>query len=173
MRQLAAVLFVLASACSAGSTDEDGIDQTFTAQMAGQALEAAIPNSSELKIHAICGPSAGTGLYSNDDFQAMQSDGISNGRSIFYSATDDSEPNLLFRDAGGEYLSAIDDGGSVEVIGPDRNIWVVRYPTTGVVEVHNLIKEDGRLLDLWTANKPGGMPWGASAKVLTAPCFRP
>lgn len=172
-RRFLAMLLLSTGACSAESVEVKEVDQTFTAQMAAQTLDAALPNSNQFKIHAVCGPSTGSGLYADDNYKSFQQDGISEGRLVFFSGADDSGPNVFFRDAGGQYLSALNDGGNVEMLGPDKNIWIVSYPATGVVEVHNLMRQNGRLYDLWTANKPALSLWDASAKVFTATCFRP
>ena len=176
MRSLYFLVVALAvSSCGTGGdkSDETQVDQVFNAEMASQSISTAFPDATGIKIHAVCGPSVGKGLYEDDQFGAFQSDAISEGRLIFFSGADNTSPNVAFRDASGQYLFALADGGEVRILGPNSSTWIVAYPSTGVVETHNLVTKDGQMIDLWTSNKPAISSLGATARVFTSNCSRP
>lgn len=149
------------------------VDQTFNSGMASQSLSEALPRREGIAVHAVCGPAAGQGLREDSDFSSFEPDGISEGRTIFYSAEGGSEANVVFRDAAGRYINATDEGGEVRVLSADRRMWVIAYPETGVVETHNFVMRDSQMIDLSTTNKPTILMFGPSARIFTANCFRP
>ena len=148
------------------------VDQTFTSEMASQTLTNGLPNYRMLKVFAVCGPAAGKGLSSRDKFSEFQDDGITDGRLIFFSASDDSEPNVAYRDISGKYHFVLNEGGEVRPIGDQSQMWVISYPSTGVVETHNFVTRDSQLLDVWTSAKPE-LIVPASSRIFTSNCFRP
>jgi len=122
----------------------------------------------------ICGQSDGLGLFALDWESGFSQDGMKDGRLIFLTR-DDGREDVYFRDAIGRYRSSLDDGGEINRISyPDREIdvWIVSYPSTGIVETHNIMMapKDG-LVDLWTSNKPNSLI-GASAKLFRSTCIR-
>lgn len=173
-RALLLALSLTVGGCnSATKLEPGGLDQTFTAQMASQTLAVALPNLDDAQVAAVCGPSAGQGLYENDGLQEFQADGISGGRLIFILATGGSAANVIFRDAGGQYLDAKAEGAEVRILDAGRRVWTVAYPATGVVETFNFVSQGSALLLLQTANKPQGLVAGPSARIFTSKCFRP
>ena len=122
----------------------------------------------------VCGQSDGVGVFTLDWDAGFAPDGMKDGRLVFLQR-DDGREDVYFRDATGAYLSALDDGGEVRRISnPSKDIesWVVSYPSTGIVETHNLTSApSNQLVDLWTSNKPDSL-LGASAKLFRASCKR-
>ena len=167
----ALLITLLAAGCSRAEAPKP-IDQTFTSEMASQALSSALPNYKMLKVFAVCGPAAGKGLSSRDKFSEFEDDGISDGRLIFYSASDGSGPNVAYRDISGKYQFALNEGAEVRPIGDQSQMWIISYATTGVVETHNFVMRDGELLDVWTSAKPE-LIVPASSRIFTSNCFRP
>lgn len=173
-RALLLVLSLTVGGCNSATKVEPGdVDQTFTAQMASQTLAVALPNLDDAQVAAVCGPSAGKGLYENDGLQEFQADGIGGGRTVFILATDGSAANVIFRDAGGQYLDAKAEGAEVRIVDVGRRVWTVAYPSTGVVETFNFVSQGSALVLLQTVNKPQGLAVGPSARIFTSKCFRP
>lgn len=122
----------------------------------------------------VCGQSDGLGVFTLDWDAGFAPDGMKEGRLVFL-LREDGREDVYFRDATGAYLSALDDGGEVRRISnPSKDIesWVVSYPSTGIVETHNLTTApSNQLVDLWTSNKPDSLI-GASAKLFRSSCKR-
>lgn len=156
-----------------GLSSEDSVDQTFTAEMASQTITQAFKSNESTPVFMACGPAAGKGLYDNDGYGDFQSDGISNGRLIFLAGNDGTAPDVVIRDSGGNFISSRNDGADVQILDTERRVWIVAYPSTGVVETHNFISRNGHLVDLWTSNKPAVSAWGPSAKIFMSNCIRP
>ena len=122
----------------------------------------------------ICGAASGVGVFTRDWKAGFTADGMDGGRLVFL-IRNDGRADVFFRDAVGQTLSSIDDGAEVRRISnPAQQVesWVVFYPSTGVVETHNIIAapEDG-LVNMWTSNKPTSVI-GASAKLFRSSCVR-
>lgn len=173
IKAFTAGICIAATACAIDGNEKANNDQIFTAQMADQTLEAVLPNSDRFHVHAVCGPSTGRGFYGDDHYSEFQADSISDGRLVFFAGSDNTGPNVAFRDAGGQYIFALQDGGDVRIVDSEARMWVISYPSTGVVETHNFFNEDGKLVDMWTANKPAISSWQPSARVFMSRCFRP
>jgi hypothetical protein len=177
MKRMALTLSMLLAACAEPSDAGQDVDTTFDAQMAAQALANAPFDSGALKVHMVCGSSAGRGLFGDDEFAEWQYDGITNGRLIFVSGSDGSGPNVFYRDATGSYSSALQEGALVNLYsvddGQSSSVWTIVYPATGVAEVHNLVARDGKVIDLFSSSKPRTLLGDASAKIFKANCVRP
>jgi len=167
---------LLLAACGANEKSKE-VDTTFDGRMASQAIDQSPISLARLKIHAVCGPSSGKGLFGEDHYQEWQSDSITSGRLIFVSGADDTGPNVIFRDVSGTYTSALLDGAEVKFIPPTvagaAGVWIISYASTGVSETHNLVLSQGKLLDLWTSNKPTSALGTPSVKIFTSNCVRP
>jgi hypothetical protein len=174
---ISAVSLLFALAACKSKDDVQEIDTTFDAKMASQAIDQSPFPLDRLKIHAVCGPASGKGLFGTDGYKEWQTDGITSGRLIFVSGSDNSGPNVIFRDVSGSYTSSLLDGAEVKFIPVDAvgsgGMWIVSYASTGITETHNLVLNNGRLLDLWTSNKPTSALGTPSAKIFTSNCVRP
>lgn len=168
---LAIALAVLASACAPQGSEEIEVDTTFTREMAVKTLQKAPFALRPYKIHAVCGPSRGMGLFADNSDADFQSDGISGGRLIFLSDDNDQNANVLFRDSSGSYISSATDGAEVKIIGEGtRKTWIVIYPATGVAETHHIFATTGGTINVWTSNKPATAVSGETARVFQADC---
>jgi hypothetical protein len=122
----------------------------------------------------ICGQADGVGVFTRDWKSGFTGDGMDGGRLVFLVRNDGKE-DVFFRDAVGQSLSSLDDGAEVSrITHPEQQIesWVISYPSTGVVESHNItnVPEVG-FVDIWTSNKPISVI-GASAKLFRSSCVR-
>lgn len=122
----------------------------------GAGASLLVPGAAGAGILAECGSSNGSAYYNSEG--KWSEDGISQGGFVF--TFDDSGPNVLFRDAGGKFVDAKSDGGTITPTHatPERGEFgmVVSYPTTGVVETFNIVRmDDGKRQLLWTINRPG------------------
>jgi hypothetical protein len=167
------MLLACCALTSCGEQDaEDAVDLTFNASMASQTL-ASVPFEIETsRVHAVCGPAKGNGLYEIDDFENLHGDGINDGRLVFVSARGRGAADVISRDAFGSYFSVVEDGGRVQILGGKENVWVISYESTGVTATHNIVQREGRLFDLWTVNKPISIV-GPSVKLFKSMCVRP
>lgn len=107
---------------------------------------------------AVCGASTGASVYLDNLQDGLTKDGIDGGLVIF-AQTQNGSPEILTRDVFREMIVASEDGGQISRLqGREDNglgLWVIQYPSTGVVMSHNLATtENGTLIDLWTQNKP-------------------
>lgn len=119
----------------------------------------------------ICGRSNGLGLFAGQMEKGFQPDGMKDGRLVFLLRSDGS-PDVIFRDATGRFLSAVDDGGTVTRLNDgNHESWIIGYRETGVTETHNITSADSRLIDLWTSNKPA-VVLPSSAKLFVSDCQR-
>jgi hypothetical protein len=114
------------------------------------------------KVLAVCGISVGSSLFSDQLEKGFEEDGISDGV-IVLAERQDGRPEVLSRDFTKELIVASEDGAQVTRIGKKYNdstgIWVLQYPSTGVVISYNISTDaDGKLLNLWTQNKPAVGP---------------
>lgn len=176
MKKLAVAVLLVTTSCSEEQA-EIAIDTNFSASMAERAIQQQPFDLAQRSVIAVCGASAGKGLFGDTDYGEWESDGISDGRIIFVSEDDGSRADIYFRDAGGRYLSVLEDGGTVQAIRPKgtsgAGTWVVAYAATGVTETHNLVQDGNAIRNLWTSNKPT-TPLGApSVKIFTSNCIRP
>jgi hypothetical protein len=122
----------------------------------------------------ICGQAEGLGVFTLDWKSGFTPDGMKDGRLIFL-IRDDGREDVYFRDALGKYLSSLEDGGEVRRVSPPNQqieSWIISYPSTGIVETHNITTapKDG-LVNLWTSNKPDSLI-GASAKLFRSSCVK-
>jgi hypothetical protein len=173
VRAITAVAICLALAgCKertiASTLSEFGPDQAAEAR---RAVTAFRPENAVLV--AICGESSGVGLFGDQRDEGWMADGLKDGRLAFFAGE---EPDVVFKDASGKYISAVKDGGVVtRVSGNDQvaeSAWTVSYQATGVIETHNITRlPDGDLVDFWTSNKPPVLV-GASVKAFQAKCVR-
>lgn len=167
----AIAVVILASACAPQGSDEITVDTVFTRDMAESTLKEAPFGLRPYKVHAVCGPSRGMGLFPDNTYADFRSDGISGGRLIFISDENDQNANVLFRDSSGSYISSVTDGAEVKIIGEDtRKTWIVSYPATGVAETHNIFATNGGTINVWTSNKPATAVSGETARVFQADC---
>ena len=177
MKKLAILAIGVLAGCSGAKSDVPKVDITFDSALAGQTLAGQSDTLSRLKVHFVCGPSTGKSFSADGNFDEPSDDGITDGRLIFVSGVDDSGPNILFRDASGQFQNALSDGGIVSFYkvedGRSGEVWTVVFPQTGVVEVHNISVVSGGAIDLYTANKPAVVLPSASARVFKANCVRP
>jgi hypothetical protein len=118
-----------------------------------QALQMAPKGSFAL---AVCGSSAGKGLYLDKE-QEWENADISDGRIVIVQLPD-GKLDMIFRDASKTFYSALKDGGTINFTYNDKKSSqfgiVVEYPATGVIETHNfMLAPNGDRVDLWTTNK--------------------
>ncbi|WP_156318043.1 hypothetical protein [Porphyrobacter sp. AAP60] len=117
--------------------------------------QSTLPEGSA--ILAVCGPSDGQGYYLWPRHEGWQNDPISAGRLVFVVAPDN-QPNVLFLDARGEFISAKDDGGilSFSFLDPETGSFgiIETYPSTGVTSTYVVtVSPEGELYGLWTSLK--------------------
>lgn len=174
MRKLAIFALVCLSACS-DSGRTPSIDQTLSREQAVLAQrEAEAIAQRDISVRFVCGASAGRGYFLDDAGGNWVEDGITDGRLVFVTDANGANPNVYFRDTGGRYISARDGGGEISVVQiAGGSVWMISYPSTGVVETHNIANSDGRILDLWSANKPHTALGGPRVQAFTAYCVTP
>ena len=120
-------------------------------------------------ILAECGASTGKAYYPGEG--GWVDDAVSKGSYLF--TVEGATPNVLFKDARGQFIDATADGGEVRLtyVDPKRGEFglTVSYEATGVMETFSVTsRPEGRRL-LWTSSKTGK---GGVAKVAayTAAC---
>jgi hypothetical protein len=167
------LVFCLLIGCD-GSVLQPKVESLTAGRIEDARTSAASQIGERGRVYYICGQSSGLGLSSSKWAQGFQSDGVKDGRLVFISRSD-AKVDVVFRDASGNYVSALDDGGDVrriQIANTNAESWVLVYPSTGVAETHNITRlGDGQLVDLWTSNKPHSIS-GASAKLFIASCVR-
>ena len=179
---LGTLCLVACSGCmETGPTTEMDVDQAFGPSVAEQSLRDLAESGFDVSVSKICGPALGRGVEMSQSAELdWFDDGIRDGRVAFV-FHDNDNPDVIFRDAAGRWISAITDTGSVTVVFEnDRSgeqVWSVIYHYTGVTETHNIIKNNDGFVDLWTSNKPNvfgaSSPYAGSAKIFTSNCVRP
>ncbi len=128
-----------------------------------------------VQIVALCGPSSGYSYFVDEKDNQFIEDGIENGVIVF-ALRSDGKPEVLTRDVTRQMIVASEDGGKINRIfgREDKSglgVWVVQYPSTGVVIAHNLArKADKSLVDVWTQNKPPVGPLPARTSTFIASC---
>lgn len=164
-----------------GACDESGVNfpqsviEPLSATQAADARNAAeaVIGKSGRALY-ICGAASGVGVFTRDWKEGFTADGMDGGRLVFL-VRDDGRPDVFFRDAIGQTLSAVDDGADVRRISDAAQqieSWIVVYPSTGIAETHNITTApDDGLVNVWTSNKPTSVI-GASAKLFRSSCVR-
>lgn len=173
--RLAVILGLALSASGCEDTIQQPELVAFSAEQAADARTAASKIVGQNgRALFLCGQSDGLGVFTLDWKSGFTTDGMKDGRLIFL-VRDDGREDLFFRDASGRYLSALEDGGEVRRIShPEQQteIWIVTYPSTGIVETHNITSAPGSgLVNLWTSSKPDSLI-GASSKLFRSSCVR-
>jgi hypothetical protein len=173
--------FALVACSSAENETENEFAPEFGLGLADQAINGVQAAFGPSNVLVVCGPSVGRGVeIDGRSNAAWAADSIKSGRTAFVWDAG-SAPDVLFRDAGGAWISATQDGGDVRVItddtGAEEQVWTIVYEKTGVVESHNIVRSDVGLVDIFTSNKPsvfGRMsPSIGSAKIFLSNCVRP
>ena len=127
------------------------------------------------KVLAICGGSVGSSFFLEGQEKGFVEDGIKEGIIVF-ALRQDGSPDVLTRDALKEMIVATEDKGQVFRLhgrqnNDDLGVWVIQYPSTGVVVNHNLSKNsEGDLIDIWTQNKPRIDPLPARTSTFLSRC---
>lgn len=149
MKRMSCLFLIICAGCGEESYTSLSVAQAHEFAFSQQVLQAAGGSSV-----VVCGPAKGKQLFA-DDRSRWTNDKVADGRIAFVSRA---QPDIIYRDIG-PVRSATVDGGEVRVMYPGPmapfGVWVVMYKETGVVETHNLsVRSDGKILDLWTSNKP-------------------
>lgn len=121
----------------------------------GRAVLSSLPKGSYLL--ATCGPSEGKGYYLSPRNDGWVDESITAGRMIFV-ASPEGTPNILFQDARGGFINAVEDGASISFsfLNPEKHSFGVieTYPKTGVTETFAIsLDAEGKRVMLWTSVK--------------------
>ena len=159
-------ILVLVTAAIVGCDGRDG-EMVLPDGLAALELQAAETDAQRYlgvgaKILAVCGSSKGVSLYSDELAKGFEDDGITGGVIVFASRQD-GRPEVLSRDITKQMIVASEDTAEISRIGEKSTdatgVWVLQYPSTGVVISYNLSPSaDGKLLNIWTQNKPAVGP---------------
>lgn len=157
---LPAIAFL--SGCSDGNRKVVVPDQPSPFDLQAAETDAKRYLGAGTKVLAVCGSSSGSSLFSDQLEKGFEEDGITDGV-IVLAVRQDGRPEVLSRDFTKEMIVASEDGAQVTRIGKkygdSTGVWVLQYPSTGVVISYNISTDaDGKLLNLWTQNKPAVGP---------------
>lgn len=105
----------------------------------------------EWKIAFLCGRSAGVQITSQEFDKGYQQSTDGDGGTVFIFRSD-GRSDIISRDAGGSYASAVESGGEVKRLAD--GLWSIEDPNEGAIETHNIVPAgSGKLMDFWTQSK--------------------